>query len=139
MGQKNEKNDLKRVFRRHRGSLRLRGYDYTRPGAYFVTICTKNRDCLFGEISNGKMILNEYGDCVKFTWHDLPSHSSNIKLDAFVIISNLADRKRSEGAGRHKGRFDNPCRDLAVSDLNTDFRSAFCMSSFYITQSDTGF
>jgi hypothetical protein len=46
----------------HRRSIRLPGYDYTQPGAYFITICTLNRECLFGEIANGEMVMNEMGE-----------------------------------------------------------------------------
>lgn len=52
----------------HRHSLRLKYYDYSQPGAYFITICVKNRECLFGEIINGKMQLNEYGEIVRNEW-----------------------------------------------------------------------
>ena len=52
----------------HRHSIRLKGYDYSQPGAYFVTICTKNRECLFGEIVECAMRLNEYGKIVIEEW-----------------------------------------------------------------------
>lgn len=48
----------------HRHSIRLKGYDYARTGAYFVTICAKNRECFFGEIMNGQMVLNDAGRLV---------------------------------------------------------------------------
>ncbi len=51
----------------HRRSIRLKGYDYSRSGAYFVTICTQNRECLFGEIVDGKMRLNEPGRILQTT------------------------------------------------------------------------
>ena len=44
----------------HRRSIRLKGYDYSKPGAYFVTLCVKDRECLFGDITDGQMHLNEY-------------------------------------------------------------------------------
>lgn len=47
-----------------RRSIRLKGYDYSQAGAYFVTICTRNRDCLFGEIVDGQMRLNQLGRAV---------------------------------------------------------------------------
>lgn len=50
--------------RHHRRSVRLKGYDYTQPGAYFVTLCTRNRKCLFGGVVDGEMRLNGYG----ITW-----------------------------------------------------------------------
>jgi REP element-mobilizing transposase RayT len=72
----------------HRRSIRLNGYDYTQPGAYFVTICTYNRMCLFGEVVDGQMRLNELGRLVESTWQDLPNHVTNIELDAFVVMPN---------------------------------------------------
>jgi REP element-mobilizing transposase RayT len=72
----------------HRKSIRLSGYDYSQPGAYFVTICTQNRECLFGEIENGKMQIGEYGKIIKFTWNDLPNHVGNIVLDEFIVMPN---------------------------------------------------
>jgi len=72
----------------HRRSIRLNGYDYSRAGAYFVTVCTQNRECLFGEIVNGEMVLNDAGRMAKQCWHDIPSHFSHVKLDEFVVMPN---------------------------------------------------
>ncbi len=100
----------------HRRSIRLRGYDYSQAGAYFITICTHNRECLFGAVGAGSkpalvrikpalpsnnraglepaptqpnlMVLNEYGEIVKDTWEDLINHVSGIELDAFVVMPN---------------------------------------------------
>jgi REP element-mobilizing transposase RayT len=72
----------------HRRSIRLQGYDYSQNGAYFVTLCTQNRECLFGEIVNGEMILNEQGKIVEQCWNDLSNHYDNIELDAYVIMPN---------------------------------------------------
>ena len=72
----------------HRRSIRLKGYDYTQPGAYFITICTHSRACLFGEIIDGEMHLNEAGQIVVQTWQDLSNHVSNVQLDAFVVMPN---------------------------------------------------
>ena len=49
---------MKIITYNHRRSIRLPGCDYTQPGAYFITICTLNRECLFGDIANGEMVLN---------------------------------------------------------------------------------
>ncbi len=51
--------------KQNRQSIRLYGYDYSRKGAYFITICAKNRQCLFGKIADDKMVLNKYDGCVK--------------------------------------------------------------------------
>ncbi len=72
----------------NRKSRRLKDYDYTKPGAYFITICTKDRGCLFGHIHDGEMILNDVGNAVEWTWTDLPRHNKNIALDKFVIMPN---------------------------------------------------
>jgi putative transposase len=74
--------------RKHRRSIRLKGYDYTTPGAYFITICTYQRECLFGEIINEVVILNGLGEIVKHAWHDLPNHYSHVFPDQFCIMPN---------------------------------------------------
>ena len=70
----------------HRRSIRLQGYDYTRAGAYFITICTKGRECLFGEIVAGEMILNELGRIVQEEWKKTPAIRREMELDAFVVM-----------------------------------------------------
>lgn len=72
----------------HRRSIRLKNYDYSQPGAYFITICTHNRQCLFGEIVNGEMVLNEYGEIAKQCWLEIPVHFPHVQLDEFVIMPN---------------------------------------------------
>jgi REP element-mobilizing transposase RayT len=72
----------------HRRSIRLSTYDYTEPGAYFVTICTQDHTCLFGEIINGEMRMNEAGSMVQGVWDEFPSHYPGVSTDAFVIMPN---------------------------------------------------
>ncbi len=72
----------------HRKSIRLKGYDYTQPGAYYITICTYQRQCLFGEVVGGIMHLNLIGETIRYCWHRLPEHFPFIELDAFVIMPN---------------------------------------------------
>jgi len=72
----------------HRHSLRLRGYDYTQEGTYFVTVCLQDRVCLFGDISDEKMILNDAGLIAEKHWYDIPAHFPHIELDEFVIMPN---------------------------------------------------
>ena len=67
-------------------STRLKGYDYSLNGYYFITICTKNRERLFGRVDNGIMILNVFGHIVQNCWMDLPNHYPNLRLDAFIIM-----------------------------------------------------
>jgi putative transposase len=70
----------------HRRSIRLRGYDYTQAGAYFVTICTHQRQRLFGEIVDGEMHLNLCGQVVASRWQNIPRHFPCVKLDEFVVM-----------------------------------------------------
>jgi putative transposase len=72
----------------HRQSIRLKGYDYSRPGAYFITICVQDRHHLFGEIKSGKMVLNEFGLIVAEEWKRSEEIRKEIKLDAFVVMPN---------------------------------------------------
>jgi REP element-mobilizing transposase RayT len=74
--------------KRHRRSLRLKGYDYSSPGAYFITICTHQRECLFGEIVDGEMQLNPLGNVVRSHWMKLSHHHAHVELDAWVIMPN---------------------------------------------------
>ncbi len=74
--------------RHHRKSIRLKEYDYKKEGKYYITICTINRECLLGDISDGKMILNEYGNIVLKSWKWLSEQYSYITLDETVIMPN---------------------------------------------------
>ena len=69
-------------------SIRLQGYDYSQPGAYFITIVTHNRQCLFGNIVDGEMMLNEFGVLVKNEWLKTGIIRPNIVIDAFVVMPN---------------------------------------------------
>ena len=71
-----------------RRSIRLQGYDYTRQGAYFVTICTRNRACLLGDIVEGRMHLSEAGRLAQAVWEDLPHHYPHVQIDVWVIMPN---------------------------------------------------
>jgi len=72
----------------HRRSIRLKGYDYSQPGFYFVTICSQNRDCLFGKIENGKMILNDAGIMVVKEWLKIPDRFQNTRLHEYILMPN---------------------------------------------------
>ncbi len=72
----------------NRKSIRLPGYDYSREGLYFITICTKNKEHLFGHIANGNMFLNDIGQIAHQCWAAIPDHFPNAALHAFVIMPN---------------------------------------------------
>jgi REP element-mobilizing transposase RayT len=71
-----------------RRSLRLQEYDYSRPGAYFITICTQDRKCLFGSVVNGEMQPNDLARSAQSIWYALPSRFPQVRLDQFVIMPN---------------------------------------------------
>jgi len=73
---------------RNRKRNRLKNYDYSNDGHYFVTICTKNRENFFGKIKDQKMFLNEIGKIAKICWLEIPKHFPNVILDEFVIMPN---------------------------------------------------
>jgi REP element-mobilizing transposase RayT len=72
----------------HRRSIRLPGYDYTGAGGYYVTIVAHNRTCLFGEIVNGEMSLNNLGQIAKREWARLPKRFKHVELGVYVIMPN---------------------------------------------------
>ena len=72
----------------NRRSIRLKGYDYAQCGAYFITICTQDRQCLLGEIQNGEMHLNEIGYMVQNAWNELPAKYTGIDIDESIIMPN---------------------------------------------------
>ncbi len=72
----------------HRRSIRLKNYDYSQAGGYFVTICTQNKECLFGEIAEGLMSLNMAGEMVVKRWSKLPAKFPLIEIDKYVIMPN---------------------------------------------------
>lgn len=64
------------------------GYDYTQDNLYFVTSCVKNMECIFGEVVNKEMVLNDYGEIVKKQWFWLAEQYAYIELHAFVVMPN---------------------------------------------------
>jgi putative transposase len=74
---------------RGRKSIRLRGYDYSQPGWYFITICINDRtQRFFGDVTKGEMALNEIGEYVRQCWLDITNHFPNAKLDEYIIMPN---------------------------------------------------
>jgi putative transposase len=81
------------ILKHQRKSIRLKEYDYSQPGEYFITICTKDHECVFGAIINGKMNLNKIGS-VERCWKGIPEHFSNVELDKYK-------KKVPRKAGQH--------------------------------------
>ncbi|MBC7263536.1 MAG: hypothetical protein H5T64_04160 [Chloroflexi bacterium] len=72
----------------HRRSIRLQDYDYSQPGAYFLTICTQDQQCLFGEIVDGEMQLNDAGRMIARWWEELPNKFPSAETDEYVVMPN---------------------------------------------------
>jgi REP element-mobilizing transposase RayT len=77
-----------RLKKSQRKPLRFQGYDYSQPGAYFVTVCTDDRRCLFGQIIGGVVQLSKFGSAVEACWQALTQHYSHVELDSFVVMPN---------------------------------------------------
>ena len=102
--------------RHHRRSIRLKGYDYSQPGAYFVTLCTRDRARLFGQVVGDDMVLNDPGRMVQAIWESIPQRFPTIELDTYVVMPNhfhaivviceaapQSNIRRDECQGDHKG------------------------------------
>ena len=72
----------------HRRSIRLKGYDYSQPGSYFITICIQDREMLLGQIINGEMQLNKAGQMIDKWWQKIPEKFSDIELGEYQIMPN---------------------------------------------------
>ncbi|MDF1580358.1 MAG: hypothetical protein P1P74_06210 [Desulfuromonadales bacterium] len=72
----------------HRRSIRLRDFDYSGGGAYFVTLCVHGRECLFGEVADGEMRLSDAGRMVTTVWDSLPHRYPGLGIDVCVVMPN---------------------------------------------------
>ena len=117
-----------------RRSLRLDGYDYAQAGAYFVTICTEGRACLFADVAQGTMRLNAAGRLAVTLWNALTPRFLGIELDAFVVMPNhvhgvivLPDRAATVGAPLVSAHSNRAATRAAptVGDVVGAFKSLF--------------
>jgi len=67
---------------------RLRDYDYSQDGCYFITICTKDRREWFGGVENNEMVLNQYGKTAEGFWKEMPIHFGRVEIDEFRVMPN---------------------------------------------------
>jgi REP element-mobilizing transposase RayT len=72
----------------HRRSIRLKGYDYAQPGAYFITICVRERECTLGHVEDGEMVLSDLGQIAHDFWAQVSVHFPNASIDTFVVMPN---------------------------------------------------
>ena len=107
----------------HRRSVRVKGYDYSQPGAYFVTLVTWHREFLFGEIKNKEMKLNKIGKIVEWEWLELPKRLSYIELGAYMVMPNhfhgILFIHETVGATRQSQNMSQPDTD-ALQIITTD-------------------
>jgi putative transposase len=104
---------------KHRRSIRLKNYDYSQSGAYFVTICTYNKECLFGGIADGKMILSELGEIARDEWNRTAHIRDNVELDEYVVMPNhlhgiIVILRKCRGVSRYAptNRFRSPSQTI---------------------------
>jgi len=133
----------------HRRSIRLKGWDYRKPGWYYVTMVVQNRECLFGKVVHGEMVLNEYGKICDQCWLSITDHFDNVKLDKYQIMPNhlhgiiVIEPNENDDVGDvddlvgsrhaltlHKRQNDHPIREFgkplshSLSTIIGSFRSA---------------
>jgi REP element-mobilizing transposase RayT len=72
----------------HRRSIRLKEYDYSQAGGYFVTVCTHGRDCILGDIVEDNVRLNQFGEIVREEWLRTEQIRPEIRIDEFVVMPN---------------------------------------------------
>ena len=101
----------------HRRSIRLQGYDYSQEGLYFITICCQDRTHLFGEIVDGKMILNSYGEIAQKEWRNTSAIRDNVLLHEFVVMPNhfhsIIEIKFQKG-NNEIGKFQSPSQTVGA-------------------------
>ncbi len=133
-----EDNKIKR-----RKSTRLKGYDYSNAGWYFVTICTNKKINFFGKITDGKMKLDKLGEIAQDTWKQIPNHYPEVKLDYFqimpnhihgiLIIDNIGDVRRNYVGEGHQNNVGEghalPLRKHSLTNIIGSFKSAVTKSA----------
>ena len=98
-------------MKKGRRSIRLQDYDYSQPGAYYVTICALDRKCLFGDVRGGKMALNELGEIVAESWQWLERQYEHVEIDEWVVMPNHLHGIIVITDCRDGSRGDEPCLD----------------------------
>ncbi|MCP5104296.1 MAG: transposase [bacterium] len=79
---------MSRISYQNRRSIRFTGYDYSKPGAYFITICSQSRDSIFGVIENENMTSNEAGLMITKWWYEIPNKFPSVKIDGYIVMPN---------------------------------------------------
>ncbi len=104
-------------------TLRLKDYDYSQPGAYFVTMCVKDRKCLLGEISGGEMILTEAGIIAQNEIVNIPGHYINIKIGENIVMPNHVHMIVYIYELTGVGQATTPTKNIRLQDVVGSYKS----------------
>jgi putative transposase len=100
----------------HRRSIRLKGYDYSQEGLYFITICVQNRKSIFGGVVNGEMVLNSFGKIAFEEWKKTEQIRDNCKLHEFIVMPNhnhgIIEITINKGDEKAIGKFQSPSHSI---------------------------
>jgi len=127
----NSQNAVGVKYHQNRRSIRLKGYDYSQAGAYFITICCQDRKCRFGNIENDKMVLNDFGLIAYNEWIKLSDRYLNFELDVFQIMPNhmhaivvLNDVGAGFTPAQYNGTNDKPAITNSKGEIGDGFTPA---------------
>ena len=102
----------------HRKSIRLSGYDYSQEGLYFITLCTQNRETIFGSISNGILTLNPIGEIAAKEWLNTMNVRDNVALHEFIIMPNhmhgIIEITKNKANSEDKQGFKSPTQTVGA-------------------------
>ena len=102
----------------HRRSIRLPAHDYSHPGAYFITLVTYQRDCLFGNIVEGEMQLSAMGQVAEEHWRLIPQHFPQVELGAYVIMPNHVHGIIIINGGSNASAFERTGTTVSCPDMS---------------------
>jgi REP element-mobilizing transposase RayT len=128
----------------NRRSIRLKGYDYAQEGFYFITICCQDRAHLFGEMVNGEMNLNEFGEIAFEEWKNTEQVRDNCKIYEFVIMPNhihgIIEITINKGSKDAIGKFQSPSQTVGsivrgfkivvIKKIKDRFKDSWCELKF---------
>jgi putative transposase len=112
-------------FLHHRHSIRMKGYDYSNGGIYFITICVKDRICLFGDIVKGKLTLNNAGMMVENEWIKIPNRFPGVQLHQYVIMPNHFHAIMVKTVGDIVGAFKSIVTDEYINGVKNNGWTSF--------------
>jgi putative transposase len=113
---------LKDIYPR-RKSLRLSGYDYRQQGVYFVTLCTQEKICFFGQIIDSTMRLNQYGKMAESVWQEIPLHYPEINNELFIVMPNHIHGIITIQESKRAGSKPAPTTGYSLSEIVRAFKT----------------